>query len=773
MAEHKDKAAWAAAILAIGITGYSAWRQLVTGVLFWHIRQPEFLSMMLELLVVWVLLFLSFSLANQVGKRRIGVCAGSVILLGFFWLHKLMLPVLFTAVYTGYLIVVGWWFQRLVLRKPLDLAWNFLIGSIITLLVFCLLSLLQAGGIFILRIYLAASGCLLAVLALREMLGQKRSGIDNEKCLEETKWTWNLMLAAIVVLVLLQAGRMNLAVDFDSIWYGVRSDTMLNSGHGIYEDLKTLGVVYTYSKGFETLLLPLAGLPSYSFTIAMNLWIAGLLLYASYRTARICVPAGQALWVPFLMAATPGIMNMADTAKADLLTVFCQVLMVQAVMQCVRKEDALHADWLAAGLAAGGMSLTLKPTAIVYSTAAVGMSMLWLLWNFVFGKKQKWEQAEAKPERSAGIILEHPRIWCLFLLSVLVLAGIWGRTLRLVGVPVTSIFYGAFQKLGFQVKYPFYASGFPSAGSSGSLQEQVLFLLRRLYGVLLNPQGEDMAHVIIAWGTVLPVVWMLFWCFLHRVPKKNDSFLEKIGSYFRWLLFPIGAVNLVSLYSLSQIDGNYYMFTYVLMILAGVIWLTRQNEAVLRCCKSVLLLVWIYGVCLCGLTNWAWALGNGGIDFINRGYYPHQELHRQERVEQGSGEIWNILAVNPRNRVIALGEVPMVWTFPCWVQSYVDISGYWGNPDVVSNKQEFLKYLHFAEIDYLYMEQGYLDTSVRIYKIIRSLVEDGWLYDVRDENGNLILSVRKQTAEDLVLQMSSGEKMKNLNVFDWRYIQHL
>ena len=69
------------------------------------------------------------------------------------------------------------------------------------------------------------------------------------------------MTAGIAALLFLQAGRLNLTVDFDSLWYGVRSHTMLDSGRGIYENLGTLGVVYTYSKGWEVLTLPLAGLP--------------------------------------------------------------------------------------------------------------------------------------------------------------------------------------------------------------------------------------------------------------------------------------------------------------------------------------------------------------------------------------------------------------------------------------------------------------------------------------------------------------------------------
>ena len=97
------------------------------------------------------------------------------------------------------------------------------------------------------------------------------------------------MTAAIFALLLLQAGRLNHTVDFDSLWYGVRSHVMLDSGRGIYENLGTLGVVYTYPKGWEVLSLPLAGLPSYSFVTSMNLWVAGLALLALYETASLFV----------------------------------------------------------------------------------------------------------------------------------------------------------------------------------------------------------------------------------------------------------------------------------------------------------------------------------------------------------------------------------------------------------------------------------------------------------------------------------------------------
>ena len=59
---------------------------------------------------------------------------------------------------------------------------------------------------------------------------------------------------------------MNICADYDSLHYGLRNEYVLDNGGGIYENLGMVNVVYTYSKGLETLLLPISGLPSYGFS---------------------------------------------------------------------------------------------------------------------------------------------------------------------------------------------------------------------------------------------------------------------------------------------------------------------------------------------------------------------------------------------------------------------------------------------------------------------------------------------------------------------------
>ncbi|WP_320937003.1 glycosyltransferase family 39 protein [Enterocloster lavalensis] len=765
MTRREKTAALVAAALTIAVTLYSAWKLVGTGVLSWHAAQPDFYSMALETAAVWLILFLFFFCA----KNSLTAWFGAAVLCAVFcWLHVIFLPMAFAGAYTVYLILAGRWFNRTVLRQNLGLCWDYLMGGALTITVFCLLSLAQLGSIHNLRLWVAASGlCLLmwAGVLLRDFLTAPAappmrgwlSGAgapqpsDAPSCSRSHPRS-SAMLAAILALLLLQAGRMNLAVDFDSIWYGVRSHVMLNSGNGIYENLGTLGVVYTYPKGWEVLGLPLAGLPSYSFSISMNLWMGALTLFAAYETARLCLKPRLALWLPFLMVSVPGIMNMADTAKPDMVTLFCQLLMIQGVL---RFTEERRTGWLAAALAAGGVSLIMKPTAVVFSTAVAGISVLWLL-------------ARRKPFDKPG----HPkemRVWLILLPSVTALIGIWGRTMKLVGVPVTSVFYGLFQKLGFEIKYPFYAAGLSPAGKHMPQGERLLFLAKRLYRILLNPQGHDMAHVLIAWGAVLPVVFLVLRACLGgagKTSRKPGTAQALPLSYLTWLLMAMSFINLVSLYSLSQVDGNYYMLYYVLILLTGLCWLDGKGPVCRKAALALLIPAWGYGVLLCGLTNWAWTIGNGGLHPVNSGYYSHIQEAQEKRTAQGSGTIWNILAANPSHRVIALGDLPDVLTFPCWVQSYVDVSGYWGNPQVVSSAPAFLEYLQFADVDYIYMERGYVCSGVRIYDIIRTLIEEGHLYNVCEEGGNLIISVQKGDPQPEI----TAEH--DLEVFDNLYIQH-
>lgn len=127
------------------------------------------------------------------------------------------------------------------------------------------------------------------------------------------------LLAFIITMVLIQAGRMNIELDYDSLHYGLRSAYVLDNGKGIYENLGMINLVYTYSKGLEVLVLPLSGTPTYGFVLAFSLWCTvGILLLAADIVGRYCGQV-KGILAAAILAAIPGIMNMAATAKAIIL----------------------------------------------------------------------------------------------------------------------------------------------------------------------------------------------------------------------------------------------------------------------------------------------------------------------------------------------------------------------------------------------------------------------------------------------------------------------
>ena len=77
------------------------------------------------------------------------------------------------------------------------------------------------------------------------------------------------LLAFILTMFFLQAGRLNHELDYDSLHYGLRSAYVLDNGNGIYKNLGLINLVYTYSKGAEVLVLPLSGTPTYGFVLSL------------------------------------------------------------------------------------------------------------------------------------------------------------------------------------------------------------------------------------------------------------------------------------------------------------------------------------------------------------------------------------------------------------------------------------------------------------------------------------------------------------------------
>ncbi len=765
-------------------------------------------KMYVEIAVLAILIFGGMTFLKRGRNRLCWLCA---IVLIFAWIHVVFLPMIVSAAYLISLLAIGRFLRKQVFFRGnicekisgLTFYMDFLLGASFAVAIYCLLSAFGIGKIAWMRLIVYGLGA--------ASLGFDFSSIFRQCIMARQKLCRMLdgrdKMAAgwCVLMILIQVGRLNIALDVDTLWYGVRSQYIVAGGSGLYDNPGLVGMVYVYSKGFEVLTLPLCDLASYSYLTFFNIWLAvlgigamiwnvGLLTatpakglegrrlqdFKYNKTAHSNIPTG--IMAAVLTVSVPGIMNMAITAKADLITWLLQLMMAGFFFQYihvyesqntytemnievpqgvekdekVRHKESLDAWILLSGVAGSYLlSLTMKPTSLVFSTAVFGMMGLYLLW-FLFHEKGA----------AVDLIQSIFHLICSLFLPLVALIGIWARTMKITGMPVTSVFTSIFALLGFKMKYPFATSGLPQNYQEESMPH---VLVRRLWQMLMQPQGDDMSHVILAWGTSLMaviVVILVLYAILSVSLKDSEEKRTCVWTAAQVIFFPFLLVSLISLTMLYQIDGNYFMLLYSMLILGAchaIAYFEKIRFAgiVSKCLAPVLLL----NLVIMAISNWAWSAGFSEIHLINNGRVNHRAKEQMRMEDNGNTLIWQDVAKDPGNRVIAFGTHPFCLQFPCNVECYKDITSPWGNVELVNSPEAFETYMEYAKTDYVYAEAGYLGPGSWEWSLdlLRDLIRRGSLTDLFFENGNMLARVSDT-------KVPEKEAEKNLEVFEREYL---
>ena len=744
-----------------------------------YIHFTESKRMYVEIAILAVLIFGGLALLKR-GRSR--MCWLTAVVLVFSWIHVVFLPMVVSAVYLISLLAIGRFLRKRVFfrgtvweRSYFSFYMDFLFGASFAIVVYCLLSALGVGKIAWMRLSVYALGaaalgfdfssiscqCIMGWQTLSWMLDG--SGVSRE-IPRRVRRAWTLAAGWCALMFLIQVGRLNIALDFDTLWYGVRSQYIVAGGTGLYENPGLVGMVYVYSKGFEVLTLPLCDLASHSYLTFFNLWLAVLGIGAMVWNAKLLTSnrkqeTGKKLTyrsvLPGIMAAVltvsvPGIMNMALTAKADLITWLLQLIMLGCFFQYIHVYEN---HWIFLSGAAGSyfLSLTMKPTSLVFSTAVFGMMGLYLLWFWFH-------------ERGAAADLFHHivRLIGSLCLPFGALVGIWARTMKITGMPVTSVFTSIFAWFGFKMKYPFATSELPQ----NYQEESTLHVLaRRIWQMLMQPQGEDMGHVILAWGTSLMAVLIVMLVLYGILSKKGDE-QSHIWNAALVIFFPFVIVSLISLSMLYQIDGNYFMLLYSMLILGACRAMEYFKKIgfypVASKCLAPLL---VLNLIVTAISSWAWTAGFSEIHFLNKGRVNHRAQEQARMEEKGNTLIWQEVSQNPENRVIAFGTHPYCLQFPCNVESYKDITSPWGNVELVNSPEAFETYMAYAKTDYVYAEAGYLGPGSWEWSLdlLRELIHSGSLTDLFFENGNMLARVSDTAVPE-------EEAQNNLEMFEREYL---
>ena len=761
-------------VVAIALIGTAANRLILHGPLGRTLQKKETGRMLMELsvLFLWNLWWLCLAVKSR-EKRGLAIACLIPGWLLFLWGHRILIPLIGAGVWMGTLAGYGICINNCFLEnigrknKVVFPVWEKILlglttGSAAWMVLVCAVSLTEHGGIGLWRklalllalgitaIFLwknkknfgrSVDNCL-KTEQIADMSGMKKQNVVS-KCsnlfravMPETVLQAAL-LAFIFTMFFLQAGRLNHELDYDSLHYGLRSAYVLDNGNGIYKNLGLINLVYTYSKGAEVLVLPLSGTPTYGFVLSFTFWTTIVsVVTAAVMGARFSGKTAG-FWTGALVSAIPGIMNMAVSAKSDSITLMCQLIIYDFLCLAVVRENI----WLIFAVAVYLLSLVYKPTALVFSTALGGVGLVSLL---IFKKT-------GKPEKRAFLT------WILPLFAT---TGLWYRTWLLTGVPVTSVYANFFEKIGFKVKYPYNFShviGDPSVLSRG---EKIHRLLERLKGVLISPVGEDMEHVIIAWGTVLVTALLLFWIFQVITRFIKHQQISQLDFFDGFLMITLLIGSAASIYTLAQIDGNYFILVYAVAAISTVritgYWLkTEETENIAavttgsaavetkKILRSGICLLtvpfFLFNTLIASSTSWAGCPGFTSFKLVNRGYYDHRHHTHKSWERRGCKELYS--RFTPKTRVVAFGFHPQVLDMACSVQSYYDITGSGGDVYLVKKLAYFEEYLKWAGTEYIYVQAGYLADQPRATQIIEDMIAEGTLRDLTFEWGNMLAKV--------------------------------
>jgi len=562
---------------------------------------------------------------------------------------------------------------------------------------------------------------------------------------------------------ILQMNRSNVALDYDSLRYGLRSAYVLFP-EGFFSAHGQINSVYSYPKGLELLTNPLNYLPGYGFLLSFSLWtylvlalVFGLLLF-HFQKNRKKLYLGI---LCFFLLSSVG--NMSLTMKTDLFTLLLQLSALYFFLKGKRLQSCFLLFF----------SYSFKPTAVVFSTLLGIVFLLTMLLEF-FGKRNTKTNTKENININANTGINsntnHNTIqakgekWTSelpFVLFSLVYTGlITLRTFLITGLPFSTTFTGIFKAIGFHVNWPFNLDAHVDYSGELSFSESAFSFFRRLFSFLFYPVGEDMEHVAIAWsGVLFPLIllfalWQCFSIGRKCLPGKNslpggNSLLGRNSSSGReaflcrgsddaspWDYLPLSlsflvimAFSLLSFVMLWQIDGNYYILWESLALLlcfsGGNL---QEKRGFILFLKAFFFFPFYLAAFLTTITtSWAGAVGFTPIDLANKGYYDHALVELENQGEKGSLPAFSEMAKNPRHHVLAFAETPECYRIPCNVQSITDVEGSGGSPGLYDSPLYFAWFLKWSNTDYVYLEQSFLhdEREERAREMLLQMAEEG------------------------------------------------
>lgn len=669
-------------------------------VLNWRIHAVKGKHMLYEIIIFTVIILLVNYFIKRFHRKLI---IGFLLLLGIAYFHQTIIPFLVSLAYFALVILSGsliasFMIKRRAVRPFVYLLTSLLLGLNYVCITIGTLSSFQVYSIPLVWIILSVTG-FGGLMANADFIKEQHRRI-TEMGLSSTVDIPSLSFIEMGLLI--QLARVGLQKDYDAVWYGLRSSYVLaNSAKGIFEDLHLVGFTYLYSKGFEIMLLPLSKLNSWNYQFLFNGLLVLTIVIICYYFSRELTTRKNAWRICAIAATLPCLLNMGVTVKPDVITCLFQLAGIFLVIISQKDHDPLY-------LYIAGMCLIssygFKTTSLLF-TSVIIIGML----PFIDYKRIKMNT------RGAAVVL----------FGLLTLTVIWGRTFAITGSPLISYLGRIYEFLGLPVKYPYALLSSVNQVSATTATNLFSKVLDGISGYFIYPAKFD--HVIIAWGTALPLLLILSSALL-AIFKRH-----KLHFQWVWLMSLLSLSVLFSIAILDQYDGNYFLLFYVASIVICGSYILNNIYYLFKLVYISL----IFNIVVSGFTSWTGSLGFTQIDVVNKGY-----INQQRKIDRKirKSEIFSLTNARPDNKCIAATyDVNDLLKLKCISESWLDIIS--GNPGIIKDAASLAEYITRCGISYIYINNDSFGIGSNADLLLEDLIKLNMVSDIICEEKQALLII--------------------------------
>jgi len=512
------------------------------GPFLWHVHQSSFWQGGLEAIGVIAVAVAAFI---ALGRKPVLALPGAIVLALYLRRHAVDVPFLLDLAMVEIAIGVGVFvLRRLHVPAPRDVRdylHAFVLGFLTWSLAIWLASVADAGSIPALRILTVLMAILAVTARHTPLVLHLWRALRNASTRDRA---WSGALAAWIAVLFARAAEI---IGYDSLWYGFRSEYVLDPARSLFEPLGLVSPVYYFPKLYEAFLLPLGRLGDTSVLSGMSILLMALALATSLLLMRrIELPERARMPLLAVIATLPALANTAVSPKPDVASLLFVLLAADAAFDAILRRGASAWLWL---LACATLACLAKLTAIPYVGA--------LLLATLAATMRRPAPAAAEPDGETRAAI------AAAILALVVAMLVTARTWWLTGVPTIGPdpLLRLWNALGMHLAEP-----------AGTLQwtypQDWSDVPALVVDWLFRPQR--LPHVVIAW---VGNVW--FWCALLAIAAAFAA-RGRTPARERRLAWPLvalvltGALLAVAIrYHVRGSDGNYFLAALLPAILLG------------------------------------------------------------------------------------------------------------------------------------------------------------------------------------------------------------